>query len=94
MVGVVAAEAAVRDASETARIRRRAYDVAAAKWADYDAKAREGLLPLSDALDARAAMDLAQVAMVRSRYQERIAIATLELAMGLTLLPQENSGRE
>jgi hypothetical protein len=39
-------------------------------------------------------MDLAQVAMVRSRYQERIAIATLELAMGLTLLPQENSGRE
>ena len=94
MVGVVAAEAAVRDAAETARIRRRAYDVAAAKWADYDAKAREGLLPLSDALDARAAMDLAQVAMVRSRYQERIAIATLELAMGLTLLPQENSGRE
>ena len=94
MVGVVAAEAAVRDASETARIRRRAYDVAAAKWADYDAKAREGLLPLSDALDARAAMDLAQVARIRSRYQERIAIATLELAMGLTLLPQENSGRE
>ena len=94
MVGVVAAEAAVRDAAETARIRRRAYDVAAAKWADYDAKAREGLLPLSDALDARAAMDLAQVAMVRSRYQERIAIANLELAMGLTLLPQENSERE
>ncbi|HOO20841.1 MAG TPA: TolC family protein [Kiritimatiellia bacterium] len=94
MVGVVAADAAVRDAAETARIRRRAYDVAAAKWADYDAKAREGLLPLSDALDARAAMDLAQVAMVRSRYQERIAIANLELAMGLTLLPQENSERE
>lgn len=94
MVGVVAADAAVRDAAETARVRQRAYDVAAAKWADYDAKAREGLLPLSDALDARAAMDLAQVAMVRSRYQERIAIAQLELAMGLTLLPQENSGRE
>ena len=32
--------------------------------------------------------------MVRSRYQERIAIANLELAMGLTLLPQENSERE
>lgn len=94
MVGVVAADAAVRDAAETARVRQRAYDVAAAKWADYDAKAREGLLPLSDALDARAAMDLAQVVMVRSRYQERIAIAQLELAMGLTLLPQENSGRE
>ena len=88
MVGVVAAEASARDAAEGARVRRRAYDVAAAKWADYDAKAREGLIPLSDALDARGAMDLAQVALVQSRYQEKIAIANLELAMGLTLVPE------
>ncbi len=88
MVGVVAAEAAARDAAEGARVRRRAYEVAAAKWADYDAKAREGLMPLSDALDARGLMDLAQVAMVQSQYQERIAIASLELAMGLTLVPE------
>ena len=91
MVGVVAAEAAARDAAEGARVRRRAYDVAAAKWADYDAQAREGLRPLSDALDARAAMDLAQVALVQSRYQEKIAVATLELAMGLTLVPENDS---
>lgn len=88
MVGVVAAEAAARDAAEGARVRRRAYEVVAAKWADYDAKAREGLLPLGEALDARAAMDLAQVALVQSRYQEQIAIANLELAMGLTLVPE------
>ena len=91
MVGVVAAEAAVHDAAETATLRQHAYDVAAAKSADYDAKAREGLLPLSDALDARAARDLAQVAMVQSQYQERIAIANLELAMGLTLVPEQTS---
>ena len=91
MVGVVAAEAAARDAAEGARVRQRAYDVAAAKWADYDAQAREGLLPLSDALDARGAMDLAQVALVQSLYQERIAIANLELAMGLTLVPETQS---
>ena len=91
MVGVVAAEAAARDAGEGARVRQRAYDVAAAKWADYDAQAREGLRPLSDALDARAAMDLAQVAVVQSRYQERIAVANLELAMGLTLVPATDS---
>ena len=91
MVGVVAAKAAVQDAAESAALRRQAYDVAAAKAADYDAKAREGLLPLSDALDARAARDLAQVAMVQSQYQERIAIANLELAMGLTLVPEQNS---
>ena len=88
MVGVVAAEAAARDAGEGARVRQRAYEVAAAKWADYDAQAREGLRPLSDALDARAAMDLAQVALVQSRYQEKIAVANLELAMGLTLVPE------
>ena len=91
MVGVVAADAAVRDAAETAALRRRAYDVAVAKSADYDAKAREGLLPLSDALDARAARDLAQVARVQSQYQKRIAVANLELAMGLTLVPEQTS---
>ena len=91
MVGVVAAEAAARDAAEGARVRRLAYDVAAAKWADYDAKAREGLIPPSDALDARGAMDLAQVALVQSRYQEKIAIANLELAMGLTLVPERKT---
>jgi outer membrane protein len=88
MVRVVAAEAAERDAAEAARIRERAYGIAAAKHADYDAKAREGLIPLGDALDARAAMDLAQVELVQSRYQERIAVANLELAMGLTLVPE------
>ena len=94
MVGVVAAEAAARDAAESARVRQHAYDVAAAKWADYDAKAREGLLPLSDALDARGAMDLAQVALVRSRYDERIAIASLELAMGITFVPETRNANQ
>ena len=51
----------------------------------------KGLIPLSDALDARAVMDLAQVALVHSRYQERIAVANLELAMGLTLVPEQKS---
>lgn len=89
IVGVVAAEAAAHDASEIARVRQRAWEVASAKWTDYDAKAREGLLPLSDALDARAVMDFAQVELVQSRFQERIAIANLELAMGLTLVPEQ-----
>lgn len=94
IIGVVAAEAALRDAAEAAALRQRAYDVAAAKFADYDAKAREGLLPLAEALEARAAMDLAQVALVQSRYQERIALANLELAMGLTPLPQTFAEKE
>lgn len=88
MVGVVAAEAATHDAREAATLAQRAYEVAAAKSADYDAKSDEGLLPLSDALDARADKDLAYVELVRSRHQERLALANLELAMGLTLIPE------
>lgn len=90
IVQVIAAEAAVQDAAEAARLRQRIFDVAAARAADYDARAREGLLPLSEALDARAAMDLAQVALVQSRYQERLALANLELAVGLTVVPAES----
>ncbi len=91
IVGVVAAEAAVHDATEAAAVKQRAYEVTAAKVADYKAKAREGLIPLSDALDAQVLADLAQVALVQSRYQERIALANLELAMGLTLVPDLSS---
>ena len=34
-------------------------------------------------------MDFAQVELVRSRYQERIAIAALNLAMGAMLVPEQ-----
>jgi outer membrane protein TolC len=87
MIQVIASDAAVRDAADAARIRKRAFEVASAKYADYDAKSREGLIPLGDALDARAIMDLAQVALVQSQYQEKLAVAGLELAMGVTLVP-------
>ena len=87
MAQVIAATTAVADATELHDISRQTYQVAAAKYADYDARSREGLLPVSEALDARAAMDLGQVARFRSRYQERIALASLELAMGVTIIP-------
>lgn len=91
IIGVMSAEAQVHDATAAVKLRQKMYDVFSAKYADYSARAEEGLLPLSDALDARAEMDLAQVALVRSRYQEKIAIANLELAMGITLVPDANA---
>lgn len=91
MLQVVSAEAALADAAEAARLKQRAYEVAAAKAAEYEARAREGLVPLSEALDAQGARDLAEVALVQSRYQERMAIAGLELAMGLTLVPESTT---
>ena len=88
IVGVIAAEADFRDASAAVALRRKAYEVFSAKADDFAARAEEGLVPLSDALDARAEMDLAQVALVRSRYQAKVAAANLELALGTTLLPE------
>ena len=94
IVGVMAAEAQVRDAHEAVAIRQKAYDVFSAKYADRANRAEEGLLPLSDALDARTEMDLAQVALIRARYAETTAIANLELAMGITLLPEPEDDAE
>jgi len=94
MIRVIAAEAAWRDAAETARLRRQAYAIAVARTADREAKALEGLLPVSDALDARAEMDRLHVELVRTRYQERVAIAYLDLAMGVTALPGSASEKQ
>ena len=87
IVSVVSAEAALRDAEEAAALRRLQYDTFSAKYADKSARAAEGLIPLSDALDARAEMDLAQVALVRSRFQAKMARASLDLAVGRTAVP-------
>ncbi|MBQ9343905.1 MAG: TolC family protein [Kiritimatiellae bacterium] len=89
IVSVISAENALQDADAARALRQQAYDVAAAKSADRDARAAEGLIPLSDALDARAEKDLAQVALLRSTYASRLAACTLNLALGQTLLPGE-----
>ena len=83
IVRVVSAEAALQDTREQRQVAQRSYDVAKGKSEDYDARLEEGLIPSSDALDARAAMDAAQLQLVQSQYLERIAIASLELAMGI-----------
>jgi outer membrane protein TolC len=89
MLQVISAEAALRNAEESEILYRRAFQVADAKLADYDAQAMEGVIPMIDALDARAERDLAQLVFVKSRYQVDLAQAGLELAMGRTALPAE-----
>ncbi len=82
MAGVVAARAAVQDAAAAAAVRRRAWTVAAGKAEDLMARADEGLEPVSDALDAAAARDLAEADMLRAAFDERVARANLEFAVG------------
>ncbi len=82
MARVIAAEAAVRDAADGAAVAATAYETALGKAEDFEARAKEGLVPLNEALDARAAADLAQVELVRSRYRERVAVAALRFTMG------------
>ncbi len=90
IVRVVTAESALCDAVEKRNVAGSAYIVACEKSADYDAKATEGMLPQSDALDARAAMDEAQIQLLQTTYLERIAISSLELAMGITAQPAQH----
>ena len=90
IVNVVSAEAAWRDALEAKAIAKRAFDVASEKYADYDARSREGLVPLADALDALAAKDLAQVELVKLTYAERTAKAALDFATGKTVFAKED----
>lgn len=82
IVNVTSAEAAWRDSIENRKVRQEAYDVAKSKYEDYEAKSREGLIPVGDALDAQSAMDIAQVELLQSSYQEITARAALEFAMG------------
>jgi outer membrane protein TolC len=89
IVSVLSAQAAVEDARANVELCRRAYEALSAKYDDYAARAQEGIQPISDALDALAQRDIAQVTLVRARYAERLALANLSLAMGTTSVPGE-----
>ena len=82
MAGVISARAAVEDAAAGAAGSRRAWEVAAGKAEDLMARAKEGLEPVSDALDAEAARDTAEAEMLRAAYTERVARANLDFAIG------------
>ena len=86
---VISAEAALRDAGEISAVYESVYAAARTKYEDYNARGKEGLVPISDVLDAQAEMDAAEVNMVLSRYDERVAVENLKLAMGITELPDE-----
>lgn len=79
---VVAAEAAVREAHNASELAKAQLAVAKAKAQDYAARAGEGLIKYSDALDAKAALDTAEVVNVRASFAEQIAIENLRYVMG------------
>lgn len=88
MLEVIRAEAGIHDAAEAFRVARQTYRAYDLKSTDYRAKMREGLIPVKDSLEAEAERDTAQVTVVQTQYQEAIARATLDLAMGATALPE------
>lgn len=79
---VVAAEAAVREAHNASELAKAQLAVAKAKAQDYAARAGEGLIKYSDALDAKAALDAAEVVNVRASFAKQIAIENLRYVMG------------
>ena len=93
MTGVISAQASLSDVSEAAAIAKRAFSVASAKYEDYDAKSREGLIPVGDALDALAERDLAEVELLKLSYAERTARTALEFAMGRIAVPPPDEAK-
>ena len=83
MLDVMVARHAVEDARDSAAVLENAFVAAKLKYEDYAARCEEGLIPLSDALDAQAVMSEAELHMLQSKYQERTAWAALKLAMGV-----------
>jgi outer membrane protein TolC len=72
-------------ATADARVRSAREAVAASESARSLRQARhqQGLLPLSEVLDAQAALAGARALLLRSQWETRIARAQLELALGL-----------
>ena len=70
-----------------ARLRSGAEAVAASESARTlrDSRYRQGLLPLTDVLDADSALAGARALLVRSRFEARMARAALQLATGVHL---------
>ena len=94
MLEVTRAHMGIQDATDAYRVatqNHRAFDL---KSNDYREKMRAGLIPAKDSLEAEAERDTAQVILVQTRYQEAIARATLDLAMGTTLLPETDLKKE
>lgn len=89
IIQVIAAEATLRDAIADTVLKSRAFAVAESKFEEYDARQKEGLLPLHEALEAQAARHRAEVDLIGCQAREKIAAANLELAMGITKLPGE-----
>lgn len=85
MVNVISADAALKDAQSGVAIAKRAYEIATKKAEDYEAKSREGLIPISDALDAEGERDMAQVSYLKLLYAKRLAQASLDFAVGNNL---------
>jgi outer membrane protein TolC len=94
IVRVATAEGALRDTVEQRRVAESAYKVAREKFEDYDAKTKEGLLPQSEALDAQALRDITHIHFVQTTYLERMALSSLDLAMGITALPANNPSKK
>ncbi|MGA8890198.1 MAG: TolC family protein [Anaeromyxobacteraceae bacterium] len=77
------ARRAVTTAAARVRAAREAVNASELARSLREARYRQGLLPLSDVLDAEAALAGARALLLRSQFETRIARAQLELALGL-----------
>ena len=83
MLEVIQAQNTLKNARENYDLAAAAYSSAKSKYVEYAAKQKEGMVTVNDMLDAQADMDRAQAILSSSKYQRHIALATLQMAMGV-----------
>ncbi|MBO7741542.1 MAG: TolC family protein, partial [Victivallales bacterium] len=89
MIEVITARAQLMDAADALTLAQLNFDAMESRYLDYSRRHQDGLVPAYEMLDAKAARNQAEEALVNSRYQREIAAAVLAMATGSISPPED-----
>ncbi|MGA1825596.1 MAG: TolC family protein [bacterium] len=84
MLQVIKAHCTVQNAEEELELATSSCEVASERLSQIEAKSLEGLLKLSEMLNAVADRDCAQMNVIKARFQQQVSIASLLHVMGVS----------
>lgn len=84
---VVKATNAVKDAQEGLEVAKAQFTYLKAKYDDYEARQKEGLIPINEVLDAQGDAQSAETDMVKLLYQNFLTQIQLDMALGAIQVP-------
>lgn len=84
---VVKATNAVQDAKEGLQVAQAQFNYLKAKYEDYEARQKEGLIPINEVLDAQGDAQSAETEVVKLLYQNFLTQIQLDMALGAIQVP-------